>query len=207
MSEKDEKEAITRLRQGDISGLETLVRLYQVAAVQTAYLITFDRAQAEDIVQAAFLRVFERIHQFDSGRAFKPWFLRIVVNDAIKTSRRHQTLSLDAHLNSQNEISPNLNNFLPGPAELFEQAETRQTIREALRQLSPEQRAVIVLRYFLELSESQMADQLQCPPGTIKWRLHAARTRLKELLGNFFLPDEPNQTPAKKNALAEGERQ
>ena len=80
----EEQKAIARLKRGDISGLEALVRKYQVQAVRAAYLIIRDRALAEDIVQAAFLRAYERIGQFDAGRPFGPWFLRSVVNDAVK---------------------------------------------------------------------------------------------------------------------------
>jgi len=70
----------------------------------------------------------------------------------------------------------------PGPADLAEAAETRQAIWSALGKLPPAQRAVIVLRYYLGLSEAEMADELACPPGTVKWRLHAARERLRRLL-------------------------
>ena len=62
----EEQEAIARLKRGDVGGLEVLVRGHQVRAVRTVFLITRDRALAEDIVQAAFLRAYERIGQFDS---------------------------------------------------------------------------------------------------------------------------------------------
>ena len=92
----EEAEAIARLKQGDISGLETLVCRFQVQAVRTAFLITRDRALAEDIVQAAFVRAYECIELFDAGRPFGPWFLRMVVNDAIKTAaRRERHVSLE----------------------------------------------------------------------------------------------------------------
>jgi RNA polymerase sigma-70 factor (ECF subfamily) len=68
----EEAEAIAQLRQGDVRGLDALVRGHQVQAVRTAYLITRDRALAEDIVQAAFVRGYERIEQFDTGRPFGP---------------------------------------------------------------------------------------------------------------------------------------
>src|SRR5205085_10233603 len=87
-----EDEAIALLKSGDISGLERLVRLYQVQAVRAAYGIVQDRAAAEDIVQSAFLTAFERIGQFDANRPFGPWFLRSVVNLAIKTAHRRQRL-------------------------------------------------------------------------------------------------------------------
>jgi RNA polymerase sigma-70 factor (ECF subfamily) len=179
-----EQEAIARLKQGDIGGLEALVRRYQVQAVRTAYLITRDRALAEDIVQAAFLRAYERIGQFDAGRPFGPWFLRSVANDAIRTAtRRERLVPLEA---SAGEGEVSLADLLadpnPGPADQAEAAETRQTVWNALGKLPPAQRAAIVLRYYLGLSEAEMAEQLDCPPGTVKWRLHAARKRLRRLL-------------------------
>ena len=91
----DVTEAIARLRKRDISGLEMLVLEYQVQAVRAAYLITQDRPMAEDVVATAFLRAYERIGQFDTSRPFGPWFLRVVVNDAIKAvsrQRRHVSL-------------------------------------------------------------------------------------------------------------------
>jgi len=89
----EEHEVIARLKRGDIAGLETLVRKYQVQAVRIAYLITRDRALTEDIVQAAFLRAYERIGQFDAERPFGPWFLRSVVNDAVKAAARRERRS------------------------------------------------------------------------------------------------------------------
>ena len=180
----EEQEAITRLKRGDIGGLEALVRQYQVRAVRTAYLITRDRALAEDIVQAAFLRAYERIGQFDAGRPFSPWFLRSVVNDAVKAAaRRQRQVSLEAgYEGEETSLADLLADPNPGPADLVEAAETRQAVWAALGKLPPAQRAAIVLRYYLGLSEAEMADELACPPGTVKWRLHAARKRLRTLL-------------------------
>jgi len=180
----EEREAIARLKGGDIGGLEALVHKYQVQAVRTAYLIIRDRALAEDIVQAAFLRAYERIGQFDAGRPFGPWFLRSVVNDAAKAAaRRERQVSLDA--GSEGEKTPLADLLVdpsPGPDDLMEAAETRQTVWAALGKLPPAQRAAIVQRYYLDLSEAEMADELACPPGTVKWRLHVARKRLRALL-------------------------
>ena len=174
----EEQEAIVRLKRGDIGGLEALVRRYQVQAVRTAYLITRDRALAEDVVQAAFLRAHERIGQFDVGRSFGPWFLRSVANDAVKsvTRGKHQ-ISLET-----SSLVGLLADSNPGPAEVVEAADLRQTVWDALGKLPPAQRAAIVLRYYLGLSEAEMAEQLDCPSGTVKWRLHAARKRLRRLL-------------------------
>jgi RNA polymerase sigma-70 factor (ECF subfamily) len=92
----EESEAIARLKGGDISGLEPLVRAYQVRAVRAAFLICHDRALAEDLVQAAFVRAYERIGQFNAARPFGPWFLQSVVHDAMKAAARQwRTIPLE----------------------------------------------------------------------------------------------------------------
>lgn len=179
----EEKVAIGRLKQGDIGGLEALVRRYQVAGVRTAFLITRNRALAEEIVQAGFLRVYERIDQFDARRPFGPWFLRIVANDAVKAiTRGKDEIPVDSEREESRLAEPT-----PGPEELLEASETRRAVWDALGKLSPEQRAAIVFRYYLDMNEADMAVRLDCPPGTVKWRLHAARKRLRRLLRPFWL--------------------
>ncbi len=170
-----EREAIARLKGGDIGGLETLVKIYQVKAVRAAYLITRDWPAAEDIVQMAFLQVYERIQQFDSDRPFGPWFLRSVVNRAITTaSRSSRLVALDESDRSDVDVLT--------AADLADTVAMREIIQSALEKLSPEQRAAIVLHYYLGLSEDEMAHEMICPRGTVKWRLHAARKRLRILL-------------------------
>jgi RNA polymerase sigma-70 factor (ECF subfamily) len=177
----DEQQAIALLKQGDLSGLEYLVRKYQAPAVHTAYLISGDIAMAEDVVQIVFLRVAQKINQFDQHRAFQPWFLRAVVNDAIKAAKRQQkSISLDEP--ADEAVSDWLMDKAPRPEELAEASDLRQKVWNALRQLPPEQRAVIVQRHFLEMSEAEMVEKLHRPASTIKWWLHSARKSLKVLL-------------------------
>jgi RNA polymerase sigma-70 factor (ECF subfamily) len=176
----NERRAIARLKQGHVDGLETLVKAYQVRAVRAATLITHDRSSAEDIVQTAFIRVYERIHQFDETRPFGPWFLRGVVNDAVKAVTRGKIhLALDDPC-----AQMALSDARSDPAEQLERVETEAALWAALAQLPPEQRAAVVLRYYLGLSEAEIADRQAAPRGTIKWRLHAARVRLRDLLGD-----------------------
>jgi RNA polymerase sigma-70 factor, ECF subfamily len=181
----DESEAIARLRSGDIGGLEALVRRYQAVAIRAAYLVVRDQASAEDIVQNAFLRAYERIARFDSTRPFGPWFLRSVVNDAVKAAtRRGNEVSLDSERNEQETLLIELlADPDPGPEELADRAELHQAISLALDKLSPSQRAAIVFRYYLCLPEADVATRLKCSLGTVKRRLHMARKRLRDQLG------------------------
>ncbi len=176
----EESEGITRLKHGDISGLESLVARYYVQGVRTAYLVCRDREMAEDIVQAAFLRVYERIAQFDAERPFGPWFLRSIINDSLKrTMKRSRSISLESIAPDEVEL---IHSSDLTPEEMLAAAETRQAIWNALGKMSPNQRTAIVMRYYLGMSEADMSSRLDCPPGTIKWRLHVARKRLRQLL-------------------------
>lgn len=180
-----EREAIERLRHGEIDALELFVRRYQVKAMRAAYLITQDTRLAEDIVQESFLNAYAHIHQFDPNRRFEPWFLRSVCNAAIKAAQRSQrSLSLDADGPEDVDFGAILVDDLPNPEEEAEQDEIRERVRAALGQLSPRQRAAVVQRYFLEMSEQQMAEALESPPGTVKWLLNAARDKLRSILNS-----------------------
>jgi RNA polymerase sigma-70 factor (ECF subfamily) len=176
----DERAAIERLRAGDIEGLAILVTRYQTEATRIAQLITRDRALAEDVVQNAFVRVYDRIAQFDSERPFAPWFYRIVSNDAIKAAQRS---SRNVSLSTQSGAEfDQLADDAPGPDELLATLEQFDSVTAALEQLAPEQRAAIVLRYYAGLNDREVAERLGSAPGTVRWRLHAARKRLRQLL-------------------------
>lgn len=174
---------ISRIQRGDLSGLKKLVELYQARAVHAAYLIVYDRAAAEDIAQDAFVKVAERIHQFDNRRPFAPWFFRIVINDALKVAKKQKAR---VSLEELDEPTAQLARWLtdPGlsPEQVVEQNETRQIILQAIESLPPDQRAVVVMRYFLEMSEADMSARLERPLSTIKWWLRDARTRLSSLI-------------------------
>ena len=121
----------------NLNGLETLVSRYQVQAVRAAYLILYDRSLAEDVVQAAFVKAAQRIHQFNDGRPFGPWFSRIVVNDALKlTKKQERSVSLDEHLDDSTvRLAKWLADPDPNPEQLVEQKETRQVILKAIQSL------------------------------------------------------------------------
>jgi RNA polymerase sigma-70 factor (ECF subfamily) len=182
-----EEEAINRLNRGDIGGLEMLVRAYQVKAVRAAYLVIQDKGLAEDVVQNAFLRIYDRIKQFDKNRAFSPWFFRIVMNDAVKAVRRNgREISWERQFeDGKFSLDELVAEDILGPSEEIERAELRKVVAEALEKLPPEQRAVVVMYYFLGMSEAEVVEEMAVPTGTVKWRLYAARRRLRKILANL----------------------
>jgi RNA polymerase sigma-70 factor, ECF subfamily len=181
----DDRIAISRIKQGDLNGLEMLVRRYQVQAVHAAYLIVHDRPLAEDIAQSAFVKIVERIHQFDEERPFAPWFFRVVVNDAIKAAKKQRRyLSLEDSDEQTTKLSEWLTHPDLQPERLLEQKDMRENILKAIQTLPPEQRATVVMRYFLDMSEADMSVKMDRPLSTIKWWLRDARRRLYDLMDN-----------------------
>ena len=177
----DEHQAIQRLKQGDISGLEFLVTHHQVKAVRTAYLITRDLGLAEDVVQDSFLQTFRSIRRFDSTRLFEPWFMRSVVNASVKMMQR-SAKQVEVGDEAYESLFAELAARVESVEEQVESIEVHNQIWDAMQKLSPRQRAVIVQRYFLDMSEKEMAEEAGSSVGTIKWMLNAARQRLRGLL-------------------------
>ena len=176
----DDTRAIRRLKHGDIGGLEILMQQYQVKAARAAFLITHDESVAQDVVQETFIRICKRIHQFDESRPFESYLIRSVIHAALNAVRG------SGKFTSLDDESGEIENLLDRAASVESQVESTQLQHEilnALSKLSPRQRAVIVQRYYLEMSEQEMALALDAAPGTVKWLLNAARERLRHLLG------------------------
>lgn len=177
----DESQAIQRLKRGDIGGLEFLVHRYQLKAVRTAYLITRDPQTAEDVVQDTFLQSYRSIARFDGTRPFEPWFMRSVVNAAVKMAQkaaRQVQVGEDADGPVLAELAAQVESVEAQVGSI----EVQNHIWDAMQKLSPRQRAVIVQRYFLEMSEKEMAEESDTAAGTVKWLLSSARRNLKFLL-------------------------
>ena len=178
----NEKQAIQQLKNGDIRGLEFLVECHQVKAVRTAYLITRDISLAEDIVQNAFIQAYHSIGGFDTTRPFGPWFMRSVVNASVKMMQRSARQIQVGEDEADESLLDDLVTQVESVEAQVESLEVQNQIWEAMQKLSPRQRAVIVQRYFLEMSEKEMAEEAGSAVGTVKWMLNAARERLRGLL-------------------------
>ncbi|HLO33600.1 MAG TPA: RNA polymerase sigma factor [Anaerolineales bacterium] len=179
----EDLQAIRRLKSGDIGGLECLIARYQGKALRTAFLITHDESMAEDVVQDVFIRFYQRAGGFDERRPFEPYFMRSVLNAALNSIEKEKRNSASLAEEDESELE----SLLQQAASVEEQVEfntLKWQIGAALAKLSPRQRAVIVQRYYLEMSEKEMSEALAAPPGTVKWLLNAARDRLRSLLGS-----------------------
>lgn len=181
----DERDLIARAQRGDLQAYESLVRRYEQLAFRAAYLITHDAPEAADAAQDAFLRAYRALQSFKLGQPFRPWLLRIVTNQALNRVRSEQRRARMAERFAQ-EIRTNPG--VPSPEHAAEEREQNERLLQAVRQLDPTEQTLIALRYFLELPESEVAQTLNVPLGTVKSRLHRTLARLREIITRDF-PD------------------
>lgn len=185
----DDSELIERARGGDIDAYEELVRRYQHVAVRTAYVVA-GSAEAEDAAQEAFIKAYRALKRFRAGAAFRPWLLRIVTNEARNRRRaagRRERLALRVA-----DERPS-GGAAPSPEVAILGEEERRILLDAVNELSEDDRLIVSYRYFLELSEHEMAEALGIAPGTVKSRLSRALGRLRSTVTAAL--DEKKETP------------
>lgn len=168
---------INQAMTGDKAAFSKLVWRYKDHIVNIAFGIVGTRQDAEDIAQEAFLKAYLSISRINSANAFYRWLVKITVNLSIDKKRfdnlrRVQPLS---------DALP-LSNVGQSPEVLTEKREQQQMVLDALKKLTIEQRTVLVLREFQELSYEEITQILDIPLGTVKSRINTARVRLREIL-------------------------
>jgi RNA polymerase sigma factor (sigma-70 family) len=182
----EETELVERARNGDVHAYEDLVRRYQEAAVRLAYPIVGAPGEAEDAVQDAFVKAYYALDRFRPGMPFRPWLLRIVTNEA---RNRRKAAGRRAHLALRMAQDRPSGDAVPSPEASVLEEEERRVLLEAVNTLSEKDRVVIAYRYFLEMSEEEMAESLGWARGTVKSRLSRAVRRLRGVLSEVELTE------------------
>jgi RNA polymerase sigma-70 factor (ECF subfamily) len=167
----DERAQVRAAQSGSVDAMEALYRRHWRPAYRAAYLIVQDQAAAEDIAQEAFLSALRSLDRFDRRRPFGPWLHRIVVNRAIDWARA-RALRREVGDLPDRAADPTSHEDDPQAHELA----------PALAALSPEHRAVIVLRYLLGYSPGEIAKLLAVPRGTVNSRLRRGLDQLADRL-------------------------
>ena len=155
---------------------EQLVREHQVIAFRTAYVITGSAADAEEVVQDAFVKAYRARGRFREGAPFRPWLLAIVANEA---RNRRRSLARRARFELHTVEERPSADAAPSPEAALLVREQRAQLLAAIDTLGEEQRQAIACRYLLGLSERETAAVLGCRPGTVKSRLSRALANLE----------------------------
>nr|WP_203732649.1 sigma-70 family RNA polymerase sigma factor [Streptomyces sp. SID12501] len=180
----DEAAVIARVRAGEPEAYAELVRAHTALALRAATALGAG-ADAEDVVQQAFVKAYCALGRFRDGAAFKPWLLSIVANETrntVRTAARQRTLAgREACLVGAEPLIPES----ADPALATLESERRAALQSALERLSEEHRLVVIYRYLLEMDEPETAQALGWPRGTVKSRLNRALRKLSRLLPDF----------------------
>lgn len=179
----DDLRLINACLEGDSAAFGILVLRYQARLYNTVYRLTDNAEDAQDVVQEAFLHAYQALGSFKGDSLFFTWLYRIAVNTAISLKRKRRVvLSIDGAPYGEQGVEPIDPSELTRPGHSVEQQEQVQKVRRALARMSPEHKAVLVMKDMEEKKYEDIAEVLQVPIGTIRSRLHRARLELRELL-------------------------
>ena len=168
-------ELTRRSQAGDTEAFGELVSKYSTKIFTMVYCILGDENDAWDLAQEGFLKAWRSIHRFEARSSFYTWLYSITMNltiDSLRRKGRRQEVELDDAMPS----------FLPGPRVNCERAEIREQVNAALAQLSPEHRAVVVLKEIEDMQYREIAEVLNVSMGTVMSRLFYGRKRLQSIL-------------------------
>jgi RNA polymerase sigma-70 factor (ECF subfamily) len=177
-SSAHERSLVERVRSGDTSAFDALVRRHVESALAAALRILRNQADAEDAVQDAFIRALDRIHLFDVTRPFGPWLHRMVVNTAINNMRARTVREVEPE--ALDAPAPRSD-----PHEHAEQEEIRRLFAAAVDRLSERQRLAVVLYDVEGFSTQEIAERMQVSQETVRGHIHLARKALRAALSGF----------------------
>jgi RNA polymerase sigma-70 factor, ECF subfamily len=189
------------LREGTNEAYEALIALYEQPVYNLVFRLMNDPADASDVVQEVFLKVFRNIKTFRGSSSLKTWIYRISFNEAYNQRRwfsRHKKQEIGLECDDQGSL--NYQDVLPDPGrsafQITADHETHAMIEEALAQVNPAFRAAVVLRDMEDLSYEEIAEILQVSLGTVKSRILRGREALRKALGSRLNPElNMNWTP------------
>ena len=176
----DDAELCGRIRAGDKSAFERLMRRYNRTLFRTARAILRDDAEAEEAVQDAYLQAYKALPDFRGEAKLSTWLVRIAANEALARRRklaRRETLAPVVGLDGAARVPAR-----EGPRDQAERGELRRLIEARIDRLPEVLRSVFVLRAVEDLSVEETAAALGIPPPTVRSRFFRARSRLRAAL-------------------------
>lgn len=191
-TQADDKTLVTRCHAGDQEAFKELVQRYQRKVYGIAFGMLHNAEDAMDVTQEAFIRVHRYLDRFKGSSSFFTWLYRITVNLCIDHLRREgkaQTVDYDdavSHANQQEAEQLRPWSLDMNPSSAMDRKELREMIDKALELLSPNHRAVILMREVEGLSYKEMSEVMRCSKGTIMSRLFHARRRMQSALSEVM---------------------
>jgi RNA polymerase sigma-70 factor (ECF subfamily) len=191
-SDVSELDLVTRCQAGDTDAFDELVTRYRARIFGMIYNMVHNEQDAWDLAQDSFLKAWKSIDRFRGQSSFYTWIYRIVMNVTIDWLRKKQIKGSGAEFDDAIQptaIDP-ASRTVPKtealPHQTMERSEIRARIDKAIAQLSPEQRAVILMKEIDDMQYHEIAEALGCSIGTVMSRLFYARKKLQSLLKDVY---------------------
>jgi RNA polymerase sigma-70 factor, ECF subfamily len=176
----DEMTWINQARQGDEEAFTNLVETYQKPVYNLCYRMLGEAEAAEDAAQETFLKVYQNLARYDRSRSFATWLLSIAAHYCIDRLRRKRfpSVSIDEHEEGQTDLP---DRSAPDPESEAAKKQERERMQTCLLSLDPTDRAAVIMRYWQDSSEIEIAQALNLTVPAVKSRLHRARRTLADL--------------------------
>ncbi len=173
----NEEILVEKLKCGDKDAFEALYEKYKKLAFHTAYLITGNQTDSEDVVQETFVKVYLHSNELKNNSGFKAWMMQILVRTAY-----HMCKKGNREFPDEEQVMKQDNRTEPSSLEQVMQKEETNELYAVIQKLPIKQRTVVILYYYNEYSIDEIAKLLGCMEGTVKSRLHTARKSMKKVL-------------------------
>ena len=183
--ESSDWELVQKCQAGEIDAFQELVSRYHQKIYVVIVGLLRNREDALDVAQETFFRAYRKIKSFQGGSSFYTWLYRIAVNIAIDSQRRQKRNPLDFR-ETMDGLFEEQNEVARDPFSDVHDRELREKLVSAINDLTPEHKAVIILRTVEGLSYKDIGEILGCSEGTVMSRLHYARKKLQQKLSAFL---------------------
>jgi RNA polymerase sigma-70 factor, ECF subfamily len=176
----DEMIWVNQARQGDEDAFTRLVEAYQKPVYNLCYRMLGEPEAAEDAAQETFLKVYQNLARYDRERSFATWLLSIAAHHCIDKLRRRRfnAISIDEDEEGQTDLP---DRFAPDPESETAKRQESDQLQKCLQSLDPTDRAAIIMRYWQDCSEMEIAQTLKLTIPAVKSRLHRARRVLADV--------------------------
>ena len=168
----NDRELIESCKEGNMNAFNALYDKYCSQALRTAYLITDNKELAEDVVQETFIKCYMHISRLKDPQAFKAWFYKILTNLCYRMKAKERD---NVSIEEMSDKGIQLLQHSLGLDNSMEAKEIQLMVHEAISQLKPSLKTIVILYYFNDLSIKEIAKAVGCFEGTVKSRLHSAR--------------------------------
>lgn len=171
-----ELEWLQQARKGNDEAFACLVEKYQTPVYNLCYRMLGGAQEAEDAAQEAFWRAYQNLHRYDPNRSFITWLLSIAAHHCIDTQRRRRLPTLDIDLLPEQDVPDGA----PNPQHVIEENQEKEQIQALLSMLNEQDRAALILRYWYDFSEEEIAASLSLTVSAVKSRLFRARKTMAQ---------------------------